>query len=232
MRKKAPTQDFEMTLGEFAIVMKAKITFMKRDAAELAKQGLTAENITQLETDIDDFNSIATDDELVGLQVLATAAKDKSAQVLKDDILEVTGRVASKYGTNSGYYRQLGNVALSELDGGDLSTSARRVHRVGTRMAADLADEGLTPAMLTKLKADTQTYDVDLAAQEDAIADRDISTQLRIEKANAIYAVALKYCEKGKRVWQSVNEAKYNDYLFYTGTPPKPPQPGANSGTK
>ena len=221
MKKKPVTQDFEMTLGEFATIMKAKVALAKRDAAEFAKQGTTAEQLTAVETSITEFENLPTDDELLGLQMNATAAKDKASEVLKSSMLEILGRAASKYGIESGYYRQFGVKALSALDGGELTTAARRVFRVGTKMLEDLADEGLTAAMLTALKTNTDAYETNLIAQEEAIANREIAVETRLEKANAIYAVVVKLCDKGKRIWQATNQAKYNDYVLYQGSPAK-----------
>jgi len=225
MKKKPVTQDFEMALGVFFTLMMTKLGFIKRDKAEFVTRGVTEENITEVETMLTEYSEVPTDDELVGLQMTATEEKDKAAGILRKDISEVIDRAASKYSVHSGYYRQFGVKSLSEIDGGELLTTARRVHRVGTKMATDLATEGLTPAMLTTLKTDAGTYDIKLVAQEEAIANREIATEARIEKANAIYAIMVKYCEKGRRIWVSTNQAKYNDYVIYDTPSVKPETP-------
>ena len=222
MKKKAVIQNFKIRLGEFYTIMMTKLGFMKRDKAEFVKQGVSDEKIKETETMLADFSNIPTDDELIGAQMRTTAEKNKARDILRSDISQIIDRAASKYGTDTGYYRQFGIYGLSEIDGGELSSGARRVHRVGTNLLAELAEEGLTQQMLDTLKEDIDIYDKALAAQEDAIANREIAAEERIEKANAIYALMIKYCDKGRKIWVSTNQAKYNDYVIYDTPSGKP----------
>ncbi len=115
-----------------------------------------------------------------------------------------------------------GAVGVSDLDGGKLSYVARRVHRVAETMLPQLESEGLTPELLTELNSRLTTYEQALSKQEDAIADRDIATENRVEKANEIYALLVKYCNTGKQIWEDTNQAKYNDYIIYDTPTGKP----------
>ena len=63
-----------------------------------------------------------------------------------------------------------------------------------------------------------QQYEDTLNAVKDAQAERDIKTEERIAMGNQLYSLASKYCNIGKQIWESVNEARYNDYLIYPGT--------------
>ena len=230
MKKKPATQIFRIRLGVFYTLMTTILGFIKRDKAEFVKQGVTDEKITAVEALLTEFSEIPTDDELLGNQINATNAKDIAGGQLRTGISEVIDRAASKYGIDSGYYRKFGIRTLSEIDGGELSSGARRVYRVGTSMLTDLADEGLTQAMLDTLKSTTKIYDEALAKKEDAVSDREIAAENRIEKANAIYELMSGYCEKGKRIWVSTNQAKYNDYVIYdtpSGKPENPATPPA-----
>lgn len=80
---------------------------------------------------------------------------------------------------------------------------------------AELAEEGLTSEILEDLRKLLVLYDTALANQEDAIANRDIAAENRTEKANEIYTLIVKYCDTGKRIWETKNVAKYNDYVIY-----------------
>jgi hypothetical protein len=89
-------------------------------------------------------------------------------------------------------------------------------------MLDDLAEKGLTQQMLDDLETVIGEFDNALSMQEDAISSRDIATEERIEKANAIYAIVSKHCDTGKRIWVSSNQAKYNDYVIYDTPSGKP----------
>ena len=225
MKKKPAVQIFKIRLGVFYTYMMTKLGFMKRDSVEFVKQGVDQDKIAEVEDLLTEYSEIPTDDELIGAQMNATAEKDSARDKLRASISEIIDRAASKYGANSGYYRKFGIYTLSEIDGGELSSGARRVFRVGTSLISELASEGLTQAMLDAVKENNLIFDKALANQEDAISDREIAAEERIERANYIYGLMSNYCDKGKRIWVSTNQAKYNDYVIYDTPSGKPEEP-------
>ncbi|SFF81925.1 hypothetical protein [Sunxiuqinia elliptica] len=222
MRKKTVTVNFNIALSALYTFAMAKIGFMLRDLVEFIKYGVTEEKLNALKAMLTDFANIPTDDELVGVQVSATQEKDEAAIQLRDAIAEIMQRVENKFGAQSGNYRKFGVSGVSDLDGGKLSYVTRRVHRVAETMLPQLESEGLTPELLTELNSRLDTYEQALSKQEDAIADRDIATENRVEKANEIYALLVKYCNTGKQIWEDTNQAKYNDYIIYDTPTGKP----------
>ena len=223
--KKKTVAIFSLLLSDFYTVMRSKVSFMQRDKVEFAKEGVTQAQLDAIGPMLKEYNDLPTDDELLGDEVIATQAKNKIKEQLHTKIEDVLNKVANKYGAESGYYRKFGIHSLSKLDGGKLLIGARRVLRVGKSMLTDLAEKGLTQAMLTDLETVTEEFDVALANQEDTASDRGIATDNRIEKANAIYTLVVKYCDVGKRIWVSTNEAKYNDYVIYDTPSGKPEEP-------
>lgn len=220
--KKKTVQIFHIPLPEFYSTMKAKVSYMRRDKTEFAGEGVEEAQFDKIEQDLEVFNDLPTDDEMVGEEVIATQKKDELKAVLHDQISTILNKAANKYGTESGYYRKFGIGALSRLDGPELLTSARRVLRVGRSMLPALAANGLTEQMLTELADTIEKFDDAIALQEDTISDRDIASDERIEQSNAIYLLVAKLCDTGKRIWASKNEAKYNDYVLYDTPPSKP----------
>lgn len=227
MKKKIPVLIFNIKLSIFITLVRAKLSFMRRDIDEFIKYGVTAEKLDDLEGSLETFANIESDDELVGMQVAATQKKDNEAETLRIAVNVILTRAANKFGVNSGRYRKFGALAVSELTGGDLSYFARRVHRVATGFLSELVGEGLTSAMIDDLYLQIKSYEKTLADQEDAMADRDIATETRTEKANEIYTTLVKYCETGKRIWETKNAAKYNDYVIYD-TPSGTPETSSN----
>ncbi|WP_299576850.1 hypothetical protein [uncultured Sunxiuqinia sp.] len=222
MRKKTVTVKFKIALSALYTLAMTKVGFMLRDLVEFIKYGVTEEKLNAFKGLLTDYANIPTDDELVGVQVGATQEKDEAAIQLRDAVSEIMQRVENKFGAQSGNYRKFGVSAVSDLDGGKLSYVARRVHRVATAMLPQLESEGLTPEILAELNTRIDTYEQALSKQEDAIADRDIATEDRVEKANEIYALLVKYCNTGKKIWEDTNEAKYNDYIIYDTPTGKP----------
>jgi hypothetical protein len=223
MKKKPSKLNFKIVLSVFFTFTMAKLGFMRRDQLEFDKYGIDDGNLDDLEDLLANFQEIPTDVELLGNQVSATQQKDALAVQVRETIASIMTRAENKFGFHSGIYRKFGVSGISELNGGTLSYTGRRVHRVATGLLEELEDEGLTSELLDAFKTLLKNYEKALAAQEDAIADRDIATDSRIEKANAIYVLLARYCDTGKRIWESVNEAKYNDYVIYD-TPSGSPQ--------
>ncbi len=222
MKKKSASLVFNIGLPVFIVLARAKASFMRRDLVEFEKYGVTEDSIDSLDSMITEFEAIPTDEELVGDQVIATQAKDAQAEKVKGILGAIMTRVRNKFGAHSGEYRKFGVGEIATLDGGKLGYTAARAHRVAVTYLPQLMSEGLTQEMLTDFDTQIKAFNTRLGAQEDAISDRDIATENRAAKANAIYSLLVKYCDTGKRIWASTNEAKYNDYVIYdtpTGSP-------------
>jgi hypothetical protein len=223
MKKKVVDFIFNLKLAVLLTLTKAKISFIRRDLTEFEKFGIKEVNLTALEALILELENIPSDQEFLGDQIEATQGKDTFAEILRESMRSIFQRAGNKFGVKSGKYRKFGNDDVSHIEGGSLSYAALRVKRVAAGLLADLASEGLTQAHIDELETNLTTYNTKLGEQEDAISDRDIATEDRAEKANAIYSLLVKYCETGRRIWVGKNEAKYNDYIIYN-TPSGEPE--------
>ena len=229
MKKKIAKLGFKIRIENFYTRMKVYISFMLRDKDRFAAFGITEDKIKEAESRLEEFAEIPTDAELLGNQVTATQEKDALGEKVKNAITAIMTRVSNKYGNDSGIYHKFGVNSISKLDGGELGSCARRVCRVAAAMLTDLASEGLTQEIIGDLHDLQVRYETALGKQEDAIADRDIATEERIGMANEIYETMVKYCNTGRKIWQSENEARYNDYIIYD-TPSGTSEPETNSG--
>ena len=228
MKKKPTKQQFRISLSVFYTFVMTKIGFMLRDLEQFIGYGITEEKLNDLKAKAKAFSDIPTDQELLGIQITATQAKDAAGTELRDAISDTMVRVANKFGTHSGTFRKFGISGVSELDGGQLSYAGKRVHRVAGSLLTALESEGLTPEALDEFGQLVEQFEEALFTKEDAIADRDIATEDRVTKANEVYKLLSKYCDTGKRIWESENEAKFNDYVIYntpSGTDDKDAEP-------
>ena len=89
-----------------------------------------------------------------------------------------------------------------------------------TAFLPDLADTGLTQAMLDDMEDLNDEFEVAKNSQNTKVSERDSSTEERIIKGNEIYSLDAIYCEIGKRVYAKSDPAKYNDYIIYTAASP------------
>ena len=191
-------------------------TFITRDIAEFGSYNVDAAAVTAFDGEINTFEAFETDEEFAGLQSEATEAKDAAMEAVKSDIRSIMTRVESKHKSKTARYRRFGTKGLNEMYNGEVLSCGRRVVRVATAVLADYADVGLTAVIITELETKCQTLEEKLDAQADAIADRDIATEDRIEMGNALYGKLMNYCSFGQQIWSETDEAKYNDYIIYT----------------
>ena len=190
--------------------------FILRDIAEFGAYSVDALVMDAFQTETNTFEAFQTDEELAGVQSEKTEAKDAAVEAVKTDIRSIMARVESKHKSHTARYRRFGTKGMNAMDNNHLLACGRRVARVATAVLADYADVGLTALIITGLETKCQTLEVALDEQSDAIADRDIATEDRIELGNALYDKLMDYCSFGQQIWAETDEAKYNDYIIYT----------------
>lgn len=215
MKRKPASLIFSIQLSVFLLIARSKLNFMKRDIDEFIKYGKTPEKIEAVEKIADEYMEIPNDDDLLGKQIITTEKKDKEAEKLRGILGGIMNRAQNTFGENTGEYRRFGVTSISDLDGMELYFSGFYAHRIATEYLTEMTPQGLTPAILTEFDTSNKSYLKALAEQLDALSNRDLATERRINKANQLYTEIVNLCATGKRIWGSVNEAKYNDYLIY-----------------
>jgi hypothetical protein len=194
---------------------KEKIAFMRRDAAAFTPFGVTAPQVTSLETAINTFANTITDVEAVSNQTGVTINKNAKADQLRMAIRTVMARAELKYGPNSAKYKKFGTEALSQQSDSDLLITGKRVVRVGTEFLTDLTPNGLTVAMLTAITTLCNEFEFLIIDLKIKIGERDIIQEDRVEAGNIIYKTLLQYTTMGLSIWETSDVAKYNDYVVY-----------------
>lgn len=228
-KKKVLVRDYKFSDG----VLKQKADdvagSVQRDLTSFSTRGVTAPTVTGLQTLITTFDGTQTDEELEGALSVATEAKNLLADSLKSAIAVVRTMAENKFGIETALYRSFAFDGMSDLSDEQLYRLGKRVIRVATAQLAQLASEGLTAAVITNLTTITTNFDTAIDVQQDAVKNRDIKTQDRVEKGNAVYKEITRLCNTGKSLFVTTDEAKYNDYVIYNTpsgnneTPPVPP---------
>lgn len=215
MKKPSVTRLYNFSDATLVTKGKEKIAFMRRDAAAFTPFGVTAPQVTSLETAINAFANTITDVEAVSNQTGVTAAKDAKADQLRVAIRAVMARAELKYGTSSAKYKKFGTDALSQQSDSDLLITGKRVVRVGTEFLTDLTPNGLTVAMLTAITTLCNEFEFLIIDLKIKIGERDIIQEDRVEAGNTIYKTLIQYTTTGLSIWETSDVAKYNDYVIY-----------------
>lgn len=194
---------------------------IQRDATDFTTRGFDNAKLTNLQNLIDAFNNTSTDEELRAQVTIAVEAKDALALTLRQELSAIRSRAKNKYGEATGKYNSFGFGELSSLNDDELYRTAKRVVRVGTTLLADLSSEGLTQAILDNVATIANNFDTAIDKVGEANETRDLETQNRIQKGNALYTEMVKLANTGKSLYEFSNEAKYNDYVLIQTTADK-----------
>lgn len=223
MTKLNETRSYPFADADLAQKGKGLATTIKRDLADFAARNVTAAIVSDFEMIIADFDDTSTDEELLGEQMDATDAKNKSMEDVKLAIRPIRN-MADLVFKGKGKYHSFGFKDMANMNAEDLFRLAKRVVRVGGKFLADLAPQGLTQAQLNDLKNLYMLLDEKIDDAEDKEENRDLETQNRIQKGNDLWEKMVELASIGKSIYVDTNPAKYNDYVLET-TPTNTPPP-------
>jgi hypothetical protein len=216
MEKKPAERLYKFPDGTLVIKGNNFITSARRDATEFGERNITdANTFSLIEADIDAFKNLPTDEELEGIKMDFTEKKDVKEDSIKKQISRIMTSAGNIFGTGSAKYYRFGAKGVDAMVESELLKCARRVARTANSLMSDLAAEGVTPAITATLLTTATEYEDAIDDQLDAINDRNIAAEERVEAGNAIYNKLVKLTNTGKDIWYTVNEAKYNDYVIY-----------------
>jgi hypothetical protein len=224
-KKKVSVRDYQFSDGVLKQKADDVVGSVQRDLTSFSTRGVSATTVTNLQTLITAFDNTQTDEELQGALSVTTDAKNVLADSLKLAIAVVRSMAENKFGVESALFRSFAFDGMSVMSDEQLYRLGKRVIRVATAQLTQLASEGLTAAVITNLTSITTNFDTSIDVQQEAVKNRDIKTQDRVEKGNAVYKEITRLCNTGKSIFVNTDEAKYNDYVIYntpTGTDETP----------
>lgn len=225
MEKREVVRAYNFADGTLITVCNEKQSFAVRDQAEMTTMGIDAPYLLAFVTEINSFETLPTDEELEGEQIIATENKDADADKVREAVRGIMTRVENKWGVQSGRYRKYETKGLSQMSDSQILVCGRRVVRVATANLVELASEGLTAGIIADLDTKCQSFEDTINIQKNAIADRDIAVEDRIEAGNGLFAKNRRICNAGQNIWHEVDEAKFNDYITYNTPSGEPPMP-------
>ncbi len=216
MEKKEAHRLYKISDAELVTTTREKLNAARRDKAEFDKRNIKeATHFAQLEAELDAFSNLPTDEELEAIQKEATEIKGAVKTSLKEKIRTIRTACENLFGAKSATTARFCFKGLEAMKDPELFKCGRRVVRTATKMLAKLSSEGITIDFIAELKTITDSFEDAFDEQLDAINDRDIAREERIEAGNFIYKKLVRLCNTGKDIWVATSEAKYNDYVIY-----------------
>lgn len=222
MPKNEMTRAYTISDADLKQKADALVTSINRDMANFATRNITKDKLTAFSQLIEEFDATSTDEELLGMVKIATEQKDATVAALQP-LLRTIRNMAELAFEGKGKFHLFGFNAITNLSDNDLYRFAKRVHRMATRLLPELATQGLTQELLNSLENLHKQLDIRLDSCAEAIENRDIETQDRITKGNALYAELIKLASVGKSLFEDTDEARFNDYVMIGSAPAPAP---------
>jgi hypothetical protein len=197
-----------------------------RDIADFGTRNIDTRTVDELRLLTTTFDDASTDQELLGLVMDATAIKDTIAENTRKAIRAIRNMAELAF-NSKGLYNTFGFDDMANMSDSELCTLAKRVFRVGNRLMAQMEPQGLTAATLAALQTLRDQLDNALDNINEAVENRDIETQQRVMKGNALWQEMSRLASIGKSLYEDTNEAKFNDYVLIGSSTPAAEKPKA-----
>lgn len=203
---------------------------VERDIVKFDSRNINKRSLNEFQRLIDEFANASTDEELLGFCKKATEDKDVAANILKRMLRSVRNMAELAF-EGKGHFHTFGFEGMSEMNDNELCVLAKRVIRMSKRFLTELEPQGFSAEKLAAMVSLEAELDTKLDACNEAEESRDIETQDRIVKGNAVYAEMMRLASVGKSIFEDEDEARYNDYVMIGGSSAKADDPkGGKAG--
>jgi hypothetical protein len=221
-KKQTLKRNYTFSDAKLCTVARQVAHSVEDNLAEFASYGVQDTDVENLRQQEDDFMNLPADIESMGAVVIATENKDALAEKVRMGIRTVRTIAGNKWGTKDARYRSYAFDGMSGLPDEKLHRLGKRVIKLATQQLPDLISEGLTAAFLTNLQNLNNDFDNAIDLQTEAIIERDILTQQRIEDGNRLFKEMMSLCKIGQDIFASTNFAKFKAFTIYHKSKGKP----------
>ncbi|KFC22604.1 hypothetical protein [Epilithonimonas lactis] len=226
MKKEQVKRD--VILADAVLKQKADefINLIDRDITEFTDRGYNTAKKREFSTARATVDEFPSDEQLEAIKMELTTQKDVARRALEKTMRSIFNMAQNVFGKFSAKYKEFGNAMISQQSDSELVRTAKSTTTTATKYLDELSAEGLTEEKINILTSQRETLDTAIDTQAQAISDRDVATEDRIEALNNLYQLIIKYAGIGQDIFYETDEAKYNDYIIYdtpSGLPDVPP---------
>ena len=208
---------YQMTDSKFVYFLVVLTDRIREDLASFAKFGVTELEIEEFERQIGVFKSSLTDDYFVGSRMEFTQLKSSIREQLLKHLREASLRVSLRFGGNSPEAKLANVPAITKLRNADLLLAAYSVLKIVQENKTQLEEVGQTEAMLAELNAEIEEFKSTMQKQNAMVEARRANMEAKIAQGNKLYAMAVRLCSIGKRIYPHTNSPRHKHYLMYKG---------------
>lgn len=190
-------------------------SLISRDIDLLSTRGMTAARQAEFTTAFQEFFLFPSDTQFESDKMIKSENKIMAREDLEKQIRDIQFMASMAFYDKPAYIKAFGEADLTRQTDADLVQTGLEASTAINKYRTQLEAEGLTATIINTFNTICAEFQRAYQEQQEAINDRDINTNVRIELGNKLYDLVVKYALLGQNVWQSKDEAKYNDYLIY-----------------
>lgn len=227
MLDKDPTAEYPSTQAALWQRCLEMSPIARRDAAVLAKRGITAAILTKFDADTAAFGEMDPDAVLVQEGRVVTTEKDATEAELETAIQAVMDCVGLKDDPRTAAYKRFGVSDVTSLSQAKLHLAANMVVKQGRKYLTEYADKGLTPALLNTVETLDNAFVEQMANRHEAVSTRAGATRARLLFGNGLYRQLVALANAGQAAWRLTDAQKAHEYVIAPGlgAGPTPPTP-------
>lgn len=223
MLDKAPLPEYPSTQAALWERCLEMAPTAQRDAAELAKRGITAAMLKKFDVDTAAFGEMDPDAVLVQEGKVVTEEKDAVQVALETAIQAVMDCVGLKDDPRTPGYKRFGVASVTSLGQAKLHLAATMVVKQGRKYLAEYADKGLTAVMLDEVAKLDEAFVDDMTNRHEAVSTRAGATRARILFANGLYRQLVAIGNAGQAAWRLSDAQKAHEYVIEAAPAPAAP---------
>jgi len=213
--KKFLKREFNYSYADLSLLYNTKLQFVERDAAIMAKYGITKFEIAKLRQLSNNFSDALLDPELVVNQKEATFLKDEAVEILTKKLKYLRVALENSQSKNELKVQIPEIFNLSDQTPQNIVNTAESAFRYCTQKQAVLKDWGVSEQFLSTLYTLVKECKSKLWYIGQTKSDRIDSTVVRHEISNEVYQTLIRFCKVLRSIWTMENSiAKYNDYVL------------------
>ncbi|GAB3828492.1 hypothetical protein [Hymenobacter jeollabukensis] len=186
---------------------------LDRDAADLAKRGVTAQRIQKFKTDTAEFGDMEPDTVLKQEGAAVTQDKEAVRVALETTVQAVTSIISLKDDVRSARYKRFGVSDVSSVSDAKLHLAATMLVKQGRKYLEEYQEQGLTAALLDDVDTQNAAFVDSLADRKEAESTRSGATRARILFANGLYRQLVQLCAAGDSCWKLSDATKAGEYV-------------------
>jgi len=226
MKKPIVTRNYNFPDAVLKQKADAFVYLMERDQEEFVERGLDSDAKDAFANAIHIVSKQSSDETLEASKMIFTENKNAARSTLEKSMRTIFNMADNKFGVKSAQYRAFGKANISKQSDAEIVRTCKVMLLAARENLAELASEGLTQNKIDLLSNQRIALDDAIDKVAKGVYIRDVATENRVEKLNALYALVIKYAGIGQDIFYEINEAKYNDYVIYntsSGLPPEDP---------